>query len=113
MRFIDGCANMYFAMAVVMGVGLRGVREGLQLVAKDCGTNPSKLSGEEKEALGIVRKLPGSFEEAFEALGRDEVLREAVGRELVGNWIEVKKAEQVMLGEMEEGERRVWLMERY
>lgn len=104
---------MYLALAMVMHIGLRGVNDKLPLEMKDCGTNPTKLDDEGKKALGIVRKMPRSFEEAFGALEKDEVLWEAVGREIVGNWVEVKKSERVMLAEMGEEERKVWLMERY
>ena len=39
-RCLDGCANMYLALAAVFAVGLKGVKEGKEMSMKDC---PSKL----------------------------------------------------------------------
>lgn len=116
-RCLDGVANMYLALAVILGVGLDGVRRQVPLQMQDCTMNPTKLSGDEKVELGIGRRLPRSLEEALGTLERDEeLMRMASGDgegKLVRNWMEVKKAEQEMLNEMGEEERRVWLIERY
>ncbi|KAF2166339.1 hypothetical protein M409DRAFT_66787 [Zasmidium cellare ATCC 36951] len=118
-RCLDGLANMYLALGVILGVGLDGVRRSVELKIRDCRMNPTKLSEEEKAGLGIVERLPRGFEDALGALEKDvgEVGRMVGGGEgeglLVRNWVAVKKAEQEMLNQMGEGERRAWLIERY
>jgi glutamine synthetase len=49
----------------------------------------------------------------MEALDRDTVLRDAIGSNVVDHYLAMKRAEQDMLNAMSEGERRVWLVERY
>lgn len=112
-RCLDGLANMYLSLAVILGVGLGGVRAQMPLEMQDCRVNPTKLTDEEKASLGIVKRLPRTFEDALKALEGDEEVKGMVNEVLVGNWIEVKRAEQGMLQEMGEGDRRAWLMERY
>ena len=41
MKFLDGCANMYLALAAIFAIGLVGVRNGTEMTVKDC---PSKIS---------------------------------------------------------------------
>jgi glutamine synthetase len=47
------------------------------------------------------------------ALDGDTVLRDAIGSHVVDHYLAMKRAEQDMLNAMSEGERRVWLMDRY
>lgn len=116
-RCLDGMANMYLALAVILGVGLDGVRRQIPLKMLDCTVNPTKLSGDEKVELGVGQRLPRSLEEALRILERDDELMRMAScdgeGELVRNWVEVKKAEQEMLDAMGEEDRRVWLIERY
>ena len=35
-RFLDGCANMYLALAAIFGAGLLGVRNNTEMKLKDC-----------------------------------------------------------------------------
>ena len=112
-RCLDGFANMYLAFSMVLGAGLRAVENKSELRLKDCLKNPAKLSDGERAELGIVERLPRSLVEALAALKQDAELQAAVGSELIDDWIELKKAEQEMLGEMDAEKRRVWLIERY
>lgn len=75
--------------------------------------NPSKLSTEEREELGITKKLPTSIEQALEAAQKDKVLEEALEPPIYNHYLAMKKAEQDMLNQMPEKERRIWLVERY
>ena len=75
--------------------------------------NPTKLSAEQKEELGITKKLPSSIEQALEAAGNDAELEQAMTPGMLKHYVTMKKAEQEMLNAMPEDERRVWLMERY
>jgi glutamine synthetase len=113
-RCLDGLANMYFAVGAVLAAGLLGVKEGMtEFAEKDIPYNPSQLSPEQLTSFGVTHKLPTSFSEALEALEHDTQLREMLADGLFRDFISMKKAEQKMLGEMAEGERRVWLIERY
>jgi len=49
----------------------------------------------------------------MDALDGDALLRDAIGSNVVDHYLAMKKAEQDMLNAMSEGERRVWLMDRY
>ena len=75
--------------------------------------NPSRLSDDERSALGIVQKLPTSLQESLAALRSDTVLKQAIGTHVVDHYLAMKDTEQEMLGKMSEKERHVWLMERY
>jgi glutamine synthetase len=75
--------------------------------------NPSLLSDAELKDLGLAHRLPTTIEQSMEALDRDTVLRDAIGSNVVDHYLAMKRAEQDMLNAMSEGERRVWLMERY
>jgi glutamine synthetase len=75
--------------------------------------NPSRLSDAELTDLGFAHRLPTTIGQSMEALDRDTVLRDAIGPHVVDHYSAVKRAEQDMLNAMSEGERRVWLMERY
>lgn len=79
-----------------------------------CNTeNPTKLSSDEKEELGVTKKLPTSIQEAVEAAEKDSELEQALTPGVLKHYIAMKMAEQVMLSEMPEEKRKVWLMERY
>lgn len=75
--------------------------------------NPSRLSDEERAALGIVQKLPTSLQQSLAALHSNTVMKQAIGTHLVDHYLAMKEAEQEMLGHMSEKDCHVWLMERY
>ena len=78
-----------------------------------CTENPTKLSEQERQRLGITKKLPASISEALEAAESDEDVSEALGNNIYIHYLAMKKDEQEMLRQMPEQERRIWLMERY
>ncbi len=80
---------------------------------KDLPVNPSTLDDEGRAHYGITRKMPRSFNEAYSALQTDGQLKEALGSELVRDYLAMKDHEQDMLDKMNEVERREWLIERY
>ncbi|KAF2466776.1 developmental protein-like protein fluG [Lindgomyces ingoldianus] len=113
-RCLDGLANMYLALGAVLAAGLLGLKEGgLEFPAKDIPVNPSTLSAEQRIPYGIVEKMPLGVDEALERLEKDDVLREMLAEGLVKDFVAMKRSEQKMLGEMEDGEKTVWLIERY
>ncbi len=81
--------------------------------ANNTAENPTALSSDEKIAIGITKKLPTSIDEAIAAAEQDSELEQALPSGVLKHFITMKKAEQAMLGEMSEKDRKVWLMERY
>ncbi|KAL1654375.1 hypothetical protein SLS61_002975 [Didymella pomorum] len=79
----------------------------------DLPVNPSTLDDEGRARYGILRRMPRSFQEAFARLKADGELKEALGSEMVRDYLTMKDHEQDMLDKMGELERREWLIERY
>lgn len=111
-RCVDGCANMYLAMAAIVAAGYEGLQEKKDMRFRDCDVNPARVSEEVRLSYGISRRLPGNVLEALKSLGEDDRLREMIGV-IADDYMVMKKVEQNMLGEMEPAERRAWLVERY
>ena len=112
-KCLDGLANMYLAMAAIIGAGARGVALRPDLSWKDCGKDPATLSEEEKKELGITKGFPTTLEEALEELEEDDVLEDVLQKEVVARYIAVKKAEMGLLNGLGADEMREWLIERY
>ncbi len=112
-RAIDGVGNMYLSAAAVLAAGLCGLRQGTKLELKDCELDPSKMSKVEREAHGIIRKIPDSLEKSLGALEGDGDMSEVLGTELVKQYVNLKRAFVEMLKDMDAEKRRLWLMERY
>jgi glutamine synthetase len=90
-RGADAAANPYLALGALILAGLWGVREELdqpQILDRD----PAELTADEAEHFG-VGALPGSLEEALEALEQDEVVRDWLPPRLYELYIGVKRAE--------------------
>jgi glutamine synthetase len=111
-RCVDGCANMYLAMAAIVAAGYEGLQERKDMRFSDCDVNPASVSEDVRASYGISRKLPGSVWEALKNLGEDERLREMIGV-IADDYIVMKNVEQNMLAEMASSERSAWLVERY
>ena len=79
----------------------------------DLPVNSSTLTDEGRAKYGILRRMPRSFDEAFARLKADGELKEALGSEMVRDYLTMKDHEQDMLDKMGELERREWLIERY
>jgi glutamine synthetase len=84
-RVADGAASPYFALAAALQAALLGVREGYDLPPPETNDGLEKTSTE--------RHTPHSLDEALDALDADAVLKDAVGSELVSNFIAVKREE--------------------
>jgi glutamine synthetase len=112
-KSLDGLANVYLAMAAVVGGGYLGLREEMELSLGECNVDPATLSTEERTALGITTLLPKSLEESLAALEADEALQELMGKAFVRRYVGVRRGEKEMLDKMGKEERRRWLIERY
>jgi glutamine synthetase len=87
----DLASNPYLVLGGLIAAGLDGVArevdpgEGLTI-------NPARLTDSERQARGIVR-LPGSLDEALDALANDDVLTNALGPLLTQSYMAVKRSE--------------------
>ena len=113
LKAVDGVANMYFGMAALLASGLDGLRRRAVLGQKDCTQDPSQISEGQRRELGIQRILPRGLKESLRELRGDQVLARALGTKFVADYLAVKRAEMEKLDGMGEGERRLWLIERY
>jgi glutamine synthetase len=90
LRCPDPSCNPYLALAVMLAAGLDGIRRELP-VPESSEENLHMLSeAERRTALNV---LPGSLEEAIEALEADPVIREALGAHLCDRFISAKRLE--------------------
>ncbi|TKA46827.1 hypothetical protein B0A54_03783 [Friedmanniomyces endolithicus] len=112
-RCLDGLANMYLALGAIVGAGLLGVRKGTTMVMKDCTSNPTTLSDEQKSEMGITQRLPTDLDQGMKALQQSSSLADALAPGVVSHYLAMKQAEQKMLSLMPQHERKRWLMERY
>ncbi|KID82847.1 developmental protein FluG [Metarhizium guizhouense ARSEF 977] len=113
LKCVDGLSNPYIATAAVVLAGLDGVQKGKGLTWRDCTTDPALLSSDERLQLGIEKKLPGSIEDALNALSEDEDLTNLLGADVVERYVAVKEAEVDLMKSMSTEDRRKWIMDRY
>jgi glutamine synthetase len=90
-RMVDASANPYLACAAMLAAGLDGIENKIDPGA---GSNDNlyEVPWEELQARGIGH-LPGNLLAAVEALSKDEVVCESLGREYADYYIEVKTEE--------------------
>ena len=105
---------MYFALSAIIAAGLLGLSSGqTEFPQQDVSVNPSTLDEQGRAQYGIEQKMPASLDEALAALQGDGRLNEALAQGLVHDYLVMKNGEQKKLGGMSEGDRRVFLIERY
>ncbi len=91
LRSPDPSANPYLAFAVMLGAGLKGIEEGLELPA-EATNNIFHMTEEELETAGI-RMLPENLGEAIKLFEESEVMKEILGDHIHRFFVENKKAE--------------------
>jgi glutamine synthetase len=82
-RVGDGSANPYLAIAGILFAGLDGLRGRMEL--EDPIAGDAYTQGDEAGAL-----LPDSLEASLAALAEDDVLREAIGPQIVDTFLAIK-----------------------
>ncbi|KAG6897784.1 hypothetical protein C0992_011198 [Termitomyces sp. T32_za158] len=95
MRFVDGTANPYVALAGILGTGFVGIRDMAELRIKDCPgpKTAAQLTEIERQALNITQRMSLTWEEARENLYNNKVLRDSVlGPELTEKYLAVNQA---------------------
>ena len=82
-RCPDPLCNPYIALAGILSAGLDGIMRGLK---------PSKPTAEDLfEIQGGTETLPDSLPEALDELGKDKVLRNALGKDLLDTIIRLRR----------------------
>jgi glutamine synthetase len=91
LRSPDPSANPYLVIAACLTAGLDGIKKQLEPV-KSIDKNIYLMSASERLAENIGN-LPETLFEAIEELGKDEVIKEALGSHLCERYIEGKREE--------------------
>jgi glutamine synthetase len=84
-RTPDGAANPYLAVAAVLQAARLGVRDALEL--------PAPETGDALEQANTDRRTPETLRDALDALEADAAFTEALGHELVANFLSLKRDE--------------------
>ena len=84
LRLGDGAANPYLAAAAALFAGIDGIERELE--------PPEPIEGliYEQPAAEECTPLPRSFDAALEALDADELIKDAMGADLVGTFLTIK-----------------------
>lgn len=112
-RCADGFANMYLALAVIIGAGLLGISDAEPMALKDCQVDPANLSQEQRQELGIRDKIPSGIIESLSCLRANAQIRSVLGPSLVDYYLGVKEAEVEMLKGMDPVQRKNFLIAKY
>jgi len=91
LRSPDPAANPYLAMAVMLAAGLDGIKRGL-VPPDPVDRNIFEMSVRER-ADARIDSLPGSLEEALDALEQDDVIKDALGEHVYSHFMEAKRIE--------------------
>jgi glutamine synthetase len=91
LRNPDPACNPYLALAVTLMAGLDGIKRCLQPPAPT-DRNVYEMSAAERARHGIGN-LPGSLEEAIEALLDDDVVASALGEHILARFVDAKRIE--------------------
>jgi glutamine synthetase len=76
-RSPDPACNPYLAFSAMLGAGLAGIEQELEL-PPEASNNIYEMSDDERRAAGI-RSLPADLHEAIELAGESKILRESLG----------------------------------
>ena len=85
LRVGDGSANPYLSIAAILAAGADGLRRELN--------PPEPLEGDAYRAENAGPPLPGTLEEALDALEADVLLTAALGPEIVNTFLAMKRFE--------------------
>ncbi len=91
LRSPDPAANPYLAFAVMLGAGLKGIEEGLELPA-EATNNIFHMTEEELETAGI-KMLPENLGEAIKLFEESDTMKEILGDHVHRFFVKNKKAE--------------------
>jgi glutamine synthetase len=84
-RSPDPSANAYLAFTAMLAAGLDGIEKGM---------DPGKATESDLYKPGSKTEfLPGSLTEALDELESDRVITDAIGRQIMGNFLKIKREE--------------------
>ncbi|KAI7288785.1 hypothetical protein KC343_g1094 [Hortaea werneckii] len=106
-RFMDGTTNPYLFAAGVLQAGMDGLERKRDLIWKDVTVFPHVFDAKQRHDHGLDKRMPSTFKEALDDLRKNEVLKYAIGEELVSWYLHVKDKDAEEFGKMTEEERRV------
>jgi len=91
LRSPDPSANPYLAFAVMLGAGLKGIEEGLELMPE--ATNNIFHMTEDELADAGIKTLPKDLGEAIVAFEQSDLMKEVLGDHIHRFFVENKKKE--------------------
>jgi glutamine synthetase len=91
LRMPDPACNPYLALAVMLRAGLEGIKHDLD-PGPPINKNINKMSHRERRHLRID-ELPDNLSAALEALEKDTVMEDALGRHIYDHFLEAKRNE--------------------
>jgi glutamine synthetase len=108
LRFPDPSSNPYLAFITMLAAALDGIDKELECPKPLNNVNVYELTADERSGLGVT-ELPGSLEEALQALEADPVVRASLGTVIYEAFVRAKREE------IEEYHMTVtdWEVERY
>jgi glutamine synthetase len=110
-KTVDASANPYIALGATIAAGLDGVRRQLD-PGEAIAVDPGHMLKSEREARGIDA-LPTNLGDAIAHLQTDEILLNALGKELAQAYIAVRSAEWEAMKDWTLKEEVRLLLERY
>jgi glutamine synthetase len=91
LKSCDASCNPYLALGGLIAAGLDGIERGAE-PPEPVEVDPATLGEDERAAGGIVR-MPAAQAEALDALAADDLLLGALGPELAGSYLAVRRSE--------------------
>jgi len=92
LRFPEPSSNPYLAFTAMLAAGLDGIENKLTCPPPVNNMNIFEMDNKELEAIG-VGQLPGSLGEALDEFQKDDVLKNALGAEVVDSFLRAKRSE--------------------
>jgi glutamine synthetase len=111
-KMMDGLANPYLGLCALLAAGLDGLVLGSFLSAGPCTVEPSKMSDQERAALGI-KTMPCELAQSLKHLEENEQLKQILSDSLVSTYLTVKRSEIKVVQQMTPEERRAWFVSKY
>jgi glutamine synthetase len=101
-RMADCAASPYFALAAMLQAALLGLENGYDL--------PAAETRDGLAATDTDRHTPHSLAEALDALEADTVLTNAVGAEMIANFIAIKRDEMRIVSEKNDADQLAYYL---
>ncbi len=111
LKTVDATSNPYIALGAFIAAGLDGLQRNLAL-PEETAVDPGLIAENQRLAKGIDL-LPQNLGQALDALRKDNLLREAMGEQLAGSYMAVRRNEWENLKDLTLEEEVALLAERY